>query len=217
MLARVLSRLARAQRVEEIVLATSVGKDDDPVAALGAELGVRVVRGSEIDVLSRYVLAARESEADVIIRVTADCPLIDGALVDDVVEAFGESPWAWDFAANTLDRTYPRGLDVEVTHRDALRLADTEAQEPYERAHVMPFFYKHPERFRLRSVRGETDLSAHRWTVDTEEDLAVVRKIYASLNRGDDFSWRDVMALVLAHPELEHDNAATAQKPLERG
>lgn len=228
MLERVLRRVARAKLVDEVVLATSLGSDDDPVFDLAQKLGLRTIRGSEIDVLSRYVLAAESCHAEVVIRVTADCPLIDPSLVDDVIAAFVEgaaessradvgSAWAWDFAANTLERTYPRGLDVEVTHRDALRVADVEAREPYQRAHVMPFFYQNPDRFRLRSVRGETDLSAHRWTVDTDEDLAVVRKIYEALGNEDTFSWREVMALVRARPELEQENSAIAQKALERG
>ena len=217
MLARVLGRLALATRIDDVALATSVGADDDAVAELGAQLGVRVVRGSETDVLSRYALAVHETRADVVVRVTADCPLLDAALVDDVVTAFGDAPFASDFAANTLERTYPRGLDVECTHREALLIAHAEAREPFQRAHVMPFLYAHPERFRLLSVRGAEDHSHHRWTVDTAEDLAVVSAIYAALGGADAFSWRDALRVVAENPALELANVGVTQKPLHQG
>jgi len=230
MLARVLRRLSRAALLDRVVLATSDLPADDAVAAEAARLGFAVFRGSEEDVLSRYLGAAREHAADVVVRVTADCPLIDPAVVDRTVERFlAESP---DYASNSLDRTYPRGLDVEVVDRRALEIAGAEARLDYERVHVTPFLYRHPERFRLLSVtrrdgeagghdgEGGEPLGELRWTVDTAPDLELVRRIYHHfLGRpggGDDgFGWRQVLALVESRPELREINRHVRQKSPE--
>jgi len=238
MLARVLRRLSRAARLDRVVLATSDLPADDAVAAEAARLGFAVFRGSEEDVLSRYLGAAREHDAGVVVRVTADCPLIDPAVVDRTVERFlAESP---DYASNSLQRTYPRGLDVEVVDRRALETAGAEARLDYERVHVTPFLYRHPERFRLLSVTredgdavgggdaeagadaeaGGEPLGELRWTVDTAPDLELVRRIFRHfLGRaggGDDgFGWRQVLALVESRPELQEINRHVRQKTPE--
>ena len=215
MLARVCRRAARAALVDELLVATTTEAVDDAIAAACLELGVPCFRGAEHDVLERYRAAAEAYGADAVVRITADCPLIDAELIDNVVVAMlRHHP---DYAANVLCRTYPRGLDVEVATRAALECAAREATEPYQRAHVMPYFYQHPERFRLRSVTGDEDQSVHRWTVDSPEDLELVRDIYRRLGGSDDFSWRDVLRLVERHPALAAVNRNVRQKHFVEG
>lgn len=214
MLARVLERLQRARTVDLVGVATSTEPVDDAVVRLCRELEVPVFRGSEEDVLDRYAEAARHFEADVVVRITADCPLVDPAVVDRVVERLHAT--GSDYASNTLDRTYPQGLDVEAFRRGALEIAAREAREPWERSHVTPFLYRHPERFSLVSVTQEDDASAQRWTVDTPEDLALVQALYDRLG-GSDGPWPEVLRLVEEDPALASINAGVRQKRLEEG
>jgi spore coat polysaccharide biosynthesis protein SpsF len=162
-------------------------------------------------VLARFLRAAEATGADVIVRLTADCPLLSPSVSSSVVAALDDSV---DYASNTLDRTWPRGLDTEVITADVLRIAGREAQEPVEREHVTPFIYRRPERFRLRSVRSLTDRSQLRWTVDTTEDLSLVRAIHDELGPGP-FDLDHVLAFLERRPELLALNAAVRQKLLE--
>ena len=209
-LTRVMRRIARAERLDEWVVATTVDPGDDPIAALAASEGWLLVRGSVDDLLDRYVEAARARDADVVVRITADCPLIDPAIVDETVAVFeaGEC----DYAATGLEpRTFPRGLDVEVVARAALEQAWRDDAEPAWREHATPYIYRHPELFRLCRVGSDMDGSAHRWTVDTPEDYELVRRIYDALGR-DDFSWREALAVVEAHPDWMELNRNVVQK-----
>jgi spore coat polysaccharide biosynthesis protein SpsF len=122
-----------------------------------------------------------------------------------------------DYASNTLRRTYPRGLDTEVFTVAALECACREAAEPYQRAHVTPFLYQHPDRFRLLAVTGDEDYSGHRWTVDTAEDMALVRAIYARLGDRRIFSWRDALSVVSEEPDLAALNRNVRHKQLGEG
>jgi spore coat polysaccharide biosynthesis protein SpsF len=192
LLSFMLARLSRATCLDEIVVATTVEGRDDPVAELAAAAGVRVVRGSEHDVLSRFGLVLDEYRPAVVVRVTADCPLADPALVDCVVNA--HTRHGASYTSNTLVRTFPDGLDVEVVDARALGAAVQEATDPVEREHVTPFVYRRPERFALRAVRGSALLGHLRWTVDTREDLDVVRAIVDTIG-SDDFSWEDALAV----------------------
>jgi spore coat polysaccharide biosynthesis protein SpsF len=214
-LARVLRRAGRARLVNQLVVATSNLRDDDPVADECRRLGVAAFRGSEQDVLERFRGAASAFGSDVAVRITADCPLIDGYLIDQVISGFLDC--LPDYAANTLERTYPRGLDCEAIGMDALERAAAEAVKDYQRIHVTPYLYENPDRFRLVSITGEEDHSRHRWTLDTPEDLALVRAIYKRFDGSDDFSWRDVLRLVDQSPELSELNLGVRHKPLEAG
>ena len=214
MLERVLTRLGRAQSTDELVVATSRGPDDDPIIALCQRLGVPCTRGSAQDVLDRIHQAAAEHQAETIVRITADCPLIDPELVDETVRAFQQAAPAVDFACNRLpwDRTYPIGTDTEVCSREALDVAWREALLPNQREHVMPYFYENPERFRLLHVRSsDSSLGEMRWTVDESEDLAFVREIYGRFG-SDDFTWRDVVDLLRREPALARINVAVPHK-----
>ena len=212
MLARVVRRVGGARRVDRVLVATSTAAGDDPVAGEAARLGVDCFRGSLNDVLDRFLQAARWAGADRVVRVTADCPLIDPGLIDRVVDALAGD--RADYASNFLERAYPRGLDCEAMTLAALAAAGEEADQPYQREHVTPYLYQHPEKFRLASVRCGRDLAAMRWTVDTAEDLEFVRGVYGLLGDEPLAGWETVLALVQAHPELAAVNRHVRQKEL---
>jgi spore coat polysaccharide biosynthesis protein SpsF len=170
-------------------------------------------RGLETDVLDRYYQAAKAFFADIIVRITSDCPLIDPEIIDIVIRAFLDN--RVDYASNTLTSTYPRGLDVEVFSFLALEKAWQEASADYERVHVTPYLYQHPEIFRLLSIASEEDSSCYRLTVDTQEDLDLIRIIYEIIDKDDDFSWRDALVLLMAKPEIAKINSHICQKSLE--
>jgi spore coat polysaccharide biosynthesis protein SpsF len=210
LLARVVHRVGRARTIDATVVATTTLAADDAIAALGKREGWLVERGSENDLLERYLAAARAHDAERVVRITSDCPLIDPGLIDDVVGALAAA--GSDYASNTLEpRTFPRGLDVEAMTMAALEEAGREDPDPASREHATPFLYRHPDRFRLTAVRSPIDLSVHRWTVDTPEDYELVRRIYGGLGR-DDFSWRDALTVVEAHPEWSALNRHVEQK-----
>jgi len=214
MLVRVVERVRRARMVHAVGVATTDNPGDDPIAALCAERGYPVYRGSQFDVLDRYYRAAQLFGADVVVRVTADCPVIDPDVIDLTVSAlFNEEV---DFAANRLPppwkRTYPIGLDTEVVRFAGLERAWKEADQKYQREHVMPYFYDQEGRFQIRVVNTDPDHGSLRWTVDTPEDLELLRKIYARFDNRDDFSWLDVLALFQREPDLAAINAGVRHK-----
>jgi spore coat polysaccharide biosynthesis protein SpsF len=211
MLAQVVRRLREATRVDEIVVATSLVLADDAVADEAVRLGAGVHRGSENDVLGRYLGAAREFRAEAILRTTADCPLIDPAVVDLVIEALTDEV---DYASNTHDRSFPRGLDSEALHRDTLERIARLGTSRAAREHVTAFVMEQPALFRIVQVAAEVDDSDLRWTVDTADDLAVVRGMYDALGLGAAVRpYREVVAAVRARPELAAANAHVRQKP----
>lgn len=208
MIWHVVSRTRRARLVDRVVVATSVAPADDALVAYCERAGVDCFRGSESDVLDRFHAAALAYRADAVARVTADCPFIDPDVVDQVVAAYRQGDV--DYVSNWITPTFPDGLDVEVFSAEGLRTVWQESGLPSEREHVTPFFYKHPERFRLRNVSNDEDLSSLRWTVDEPTDLEFVRAVYDRLG-GHDFGWRDVLDLVGRHPELREINAGFAR------
>jgi len=215
MLARVVRRVERASHVDQVVVATSTSPADEAIVAECARLGIATFGGAEQDVLDRYYRAANHWRAGVIVRITADCPLIEPQLVDEVVAAFLDA--RPDYASNTLARSYPRGLDTEVMAMAALARAWAEAAEPYQRIHVTPYFYQNPELFTLLSVRQAGDDSQQRWTVDTAEDLAFVRQIYERLGSSGEFHWQEVLDLLDREPGLMALNRDVQQKALHEG
>jgi spore coat polysaccharide biosynthesis protein SpsF len=211
-LARVLGRLRRAIMIDEIVVATTDSAADDAIIRECQRLEVSYFRGSENDVLDRYYQAARMFAAEIVVRITSDCPVIDPDLVDETIGAF-QAQYG-DYCSNSFPRTYPRGLDTELFTMNALEQAWHHAYKPYEREHVTPYFYEHPELFRLVSHRGQVDHSQCRWTLDTEEDLELLRAIYARFGNKDDFRWREVTELLEREPELAELNSHVIQKTL---
>lgn len=214
MLEHVLRRVQAMATPDDILVATSAVDADDAIADFCRHRDVGCFRGPETDVLKRFHGAAASVAADVIVRVTADCPLLDPAVSDEVVRQFHlATP---DYASNTLQRTFPRGLDTEVMSMKVLTTAQEEARLHFERIHVTPFLYRHPERFALLSVEGDVDLSEHRWTVDTPQDLELVQRICQELGPRTT-SWLEVVELLMLYPEWQALNAAVPQKPLEDG
>jgi len=195
MMGRQIERLRRARRLGDLVVATSVDPSDDVIADYAAGLGVLVHRGPLADVLARYAGAlARHGPADHVVRVTADCPLADWRVVDAVVERHLAS--GADYTSNTVERTFPKGLDVEIVRAGLLALAAREANDPYEREHVTPFFYRRPERFRLVQHTQGVDQNLYRWTVDTPADFVFTTAVYEALHPANPaFLSEDVLAL----------------------
>ncbi|HEY2358039.1 MAG TPA: glycosyltransferase family protein [Phenylobacterium sp.] len=181
MIGRQVERLRRARRIDKLMVATSTDPSDDPLAAYCESLDVPVFRGPLDDVLERYRGAlSLNPQAKAVVRLTADCPLADPALIDEVIAHHYSA--AADYTSNTLGtRTYPHGLDTEVIRPAVLLQAAERAQDPYEREHVTPYVYRRPETFRLAGVARAESLAGLRWTVDLPEDLAFVRSVYAKL------------------------------------
>jgi spore coat polysaccharide biosynthesis protein SpsF len=176
MLARELDRVRAAETIDEIVVATTANATDDPVVELADTHGVRVFRGDEHDVLSRYLGAAKEAGADVVVRVTADCPLLDPGVLDRVVRALDSEA---DYASNVVERTFPQGLDCEALHRDVLERVGRLARSQPAREHVTWLIYaERPELFVRRDITDPEDNSDLSWTVDRPEDLERVRDLY---------------------------------------
>lgn len=215
MLWHLTQRLRRARAADDLVIATTTNEADEPIVAFCAAEGVTCTRGSEHDVLARYHEAALRVGATTVVRVTSDCPLIDPALVDQALTIFREG--AYDYLSNMISPTYPYGMAVEVMTAAALREAHTEARDPAEREHVTPFLYWRPARYRLRSLTREPDLSQHRWTVDTEADLELVRRIVeALLPERPCFDTGDVLALLEEHPDWTALNRHVQQRAVSQ-
>lgn len=213
-LERVVTRLRRAATIDRIVVATTVDPADDAIAAACKAYGVDCTRGDTFDVLDRFVQTVRSCDAaDVVVRVTADCPFVDPEVVDEVVTTLRDG--GYDFVANRLPppyrRTYPVGLDVEACTASALEEAWASTQEPHHREHVMPFLYEAGSDYSIRVIDLPEDYSGHRWTIDTPEDLTVARAIAAALG-AEPFGWRAVLAATLADSSLEEANAGQSQK-----
>jgi spore coat polysaccharide biosynthesis protein SpsF (cytidylyltransferase family) len=211
-LARVIRRLSRSRMVSVFIVATTDLQVDDAIVRECQILGVSCFRGSEHDVLDRFYRAAQAVYAGSVVRITSDCPLIDAELVDDTVQIFEEQQA--DYASNVFPRTYPRGLDAEVFTMAALDRVWRQARAPHQREHVTPYFYEHPESFRLAFARSEADYSTYRWTLDTAEDLELLRSIYARFGNHDNFGWREVVTLMEREPELAELNTHVIQKSL---
>ncbi|MGE0441748.1 MAG: NTP transferase domain-containing protein [Gemmatimonadales bacterium] len=218
MLERVVSRLRAASRVDAVWVACTDGRADDPVAEWCDGAGVPVWRGSETDVLGRYTGAAGASEADVIVRITADCPLLDPGVVDLVLAALADR--GVDYATNVLERSYPRGLDVEAFTRAALERMDRLGHSAESREHVtLGPRLEHPESFTVTNVRGPDDDSDLRWTVDTAEDLAFVRSLYQALGlAARPLSYRDLVRWCRANePWARRDRPGHTWDPARAG
>jgi spore coat polysaccharide biosynthesis protein SpsF len=214
MLGWVVRRVQRSRKIDQVVVATTTDASDDPIVEFCQAGQIACFRGSLFDVLDRYYQAAKEYKADIIVRVTADCPLIDPQLVDQVIEELQNKHL--DFTANRLPppfkRTYPIGLDVEVTTIKALTEAWQNAKLQHEREHVMPYLYSGSVRYQVGVVNAEQDYGSQRWTVDTPQDLIFVQKVVELLEDREDFTWRDILQLVLAHPELAEINVDVRHK-----
>jgi spore coat polysaccharide biosynthesis protein SpsF len=211
MLVRVVDRVRRAKTVDEIVIAITDLPQDDILEQQCLLRGWLYYRGSEKDVLDRYYRAVAKFGAEVIIRITSDCPLIDPDVIDQVVLAYQASPLV-DYASNVLPpRTFPRGLDTEVFGAEVLKRLWQECTDPILREHVALFIHKNLAKFKTRSVRNMVDQSEQRWTVDTPEDLRFIRNIYEKFGNRE-FTWQNVLTLLDQNPDWHTINAHIQQK-----
>ncbi|PKM77599.1 MAG: acylneuraminate cytidylyltransferase [Firmicutes bacterium HGW-Firmicutes-15] len=210
-----IERLRRVQLADDIVIATTVNQSDEPIIQECARLGMSVFRGSEEDVLSRYYLAAIQFGATDVVRITSDCPLIDSQIIDKVIQKYQENLTEFDYVSNTQIRSYPRGMDTEVFSLKALEEAYREANSLSEREHVTPYLYQNPNRFRILQVVADNDMSGHRWTVDTEEDLQLIKNIIEALYPvNPHFTMEEVLRLLDQHSDWLQINAHVIQKTI---
>lgn len=214
MLEHVIRRTRKSLLVDEILVATTISDLDYPIVEYCQKNQISVYQGDEYDVLDRFYQAAKFAKADVIVRLTADCPLMDPKLIDDVLQAYNQT--GVDFAANRLPppwkRTYPIGLDVEVVSYEKLEQAWKVAEQQFEREHVMPFFYDQPGRYKTLLLHHEIDLGQKRWTVDTQQDLEMLEKVFDHFRVFDDFTWLDVYEWLSQNPDIEKINAEISHK-----
>ena len=201
LLGRVIDRLRPCTEIDDIVVATTTRPEDRTVVDFAIAEDVLAITGDADDVLDRYLRAAQSAAAEIIVRICADDPLKDPAIVDLVVHALRDDP-ELDYASNTIRPTFPEGQDVEAVRMSALARAWDEARRPSEREHVTPYIINHPDRFKLKNVENDEDLSALRWTLDYPADLEFTREIYARMPSDGLFSMRDTLDLLARHPEF---------------
>lgn len=214
MLSYMLERVSKVEDLHEIVVATTTQQQDDAIEAFCRTNHTKVFRGSENDVLDRYFQAASAYHADIILRLTADCPLIDPRVVDKIIHAFLKKYPDIDFAGNVKPATFPDGLDTEVFTMDALRRAWTEAKNPLDREHVTPYFYDEPGRFRTLNITAERDYSKYRITVDHAEDFQVIENIIRNLySKKRPFSFEEIVAYLDQHQEVMTLNQSFNRNP----
>lgn len=216
-LEHVIARVGQSKLIDEIVIATTIKSDDDIIAKQVEMLGMKYYKGSEEDVLSRYYYAAKENNADIIIRITSDCPLIDPEIIDKIIKFYKEHEYEYEIVANASSdlskRTFPRGLDVEIFSFEQLEIAFTKADEKYQREHVTPYIYENAKK--IYYYKNNVDYSKYRWTLDTEEDFELISKVYDELYKGThNFYLEDIIELFERKPELFEINAHVEQKKL---
>jgi spore coat polysaccharide biosynthesis protein SpsF len=206
-----IERVQRSEYIDEIVIATTTKEKDLPIIQFCNQHSIPYYRGSEENVLSRYYEAAKLFNADIIVRLTSDCPIIDPQVMDQVIQYYLENNY--DYVSNTLVRTYPRGMDTEVFSFDVLEKVYLEAKESNHKEHVTSYIYQHPEIFHLGCVTNDVDYSHHRWTVDTEEDFQLIKNIIEHLYPlNSQFQLKDVLLLLEEHPDWYEINAKVKQK-----
>lgn len=211
----VVERVRRCGEVPCIVVATTNSARDDVIVEEAKSAGAQVWRGSEEDVLSRYYEAACAFDARHVLRVTSDCPLLDPQVIAGMTKAY-QAQSELDHMSNFFVRRFPQGLDAEVMRMEALETAFHEAREGYQREHVTPYIYQHPQRFKLGSYASDTDLSHLRWTLDTPEDRQLIEAIYRALfPRNRQFTTEDILSLLREWPQLMDINSHIKQKTLQ--
>ena len=208
MIELLLERLARSAELNQIVVATSTSEQNQPLVDHVEKLDYVCVRGSEDDVLDRFVTAARQVGADVVVRITGDCPLIDPNLVDAAIQKFIEGEV--DYLSNTVPATYPDGLDIEVFSASALERANREAYESFDREHVTPYL-RRPSLFKTSALINEQNLSSIRWTVDEPADFEVISQVFDHFAPDTLFPWESILAFSEENPDLFALNSSIAR------
>lgn len=206
-------RLRRVELANKIVIATTINVTDQPIVDLCKRLEIPYYRGSEDDVLSRYYEAAEIHQADIVLRVTSDCPLIDPEIVDQAIRLYLDHQEEYDYVSTDLVPSYPRGMDVEVFPFRVLKQAFCEAGTQLEREHVTPFIHRKPERYNLANLACDSDVSKYRLTVDTQEDFALIKAVIEDLYPvNSQFNLCDIINLIKDKPGLFELNTHVKQK-----
>lgn len=213
MLWYLVQRLKQCQYIDEIAVATSSDVKDLPLLDFAAENGLGCYAGSENDLVDRLYQAGMKFDADAIVRVTGDCPLVDPVLADRVIKKYLDAEGALDCATNCQPRTYPDGLDVALYAMRALGQVWREVQDPFNREWFSCNFYEHPEKYTVGAVYQAQDLSKLRWTLDYPEDLEFIREVLERLHcDSKTFLMQDVLDLLREHPELAEINRAYVEE-----
>jgi spore coat polysaccharide biosynthesis protein SpsF len=209
-----LERMLACKPIDQIVVATTTHERDLPILALAEKMGLSSFCGSEDNVLERFYETSQTHPAEVIVRCTSDCPVIDPIVMDKVVRKFLEG--GWDYVSNTLKRSFPIGMDIEVFSRASLVLAQQKALLPLEREHVTPYIYRNPQSFKMEQVVYHEDQAKHRLTLDTQEDLEFLTRIISALYpKNPLFTLENILDLLKKHPDWARLNAHVEQKSLE--
>lgn len=214
MLWHILNRVRQSRLIDGVIVATSTRKEDKVIGSLALTCGAEAFYGSDLDVLDRYYWCAEESGAETIVRITADDPFKDPAVIDLIVRAFSNGRGGLDYVSNTIKPTFPEGLDVEVFSYSALESAWSFAKEAFDREHVTAFMWRNPNRYRLLNIENWLgDLSRMRWTVDTPEDMTFARAVYDRLfSEKEIFLMEDILSLLREHPEISRLNENVEQR-----
>lgn len=213
MLSYLIERLRRFEIKNTLIIATTAKKEDDAIASFCKKENVNCYRGNEDDVLDRYYKTCLEFPSDLIFRITSDCPLLDPSILEKAYKTFAKAQA--DYVTNTLNRTYPRGMDVELFTFSCLEKTFNEATSAHEHEHVTPFIYSNPNRFKLQNFEMTPDFSSNRLTVDTVEDFELIEKIFEELYpRKNNFTLDDILITLQHHPDWRLINAHIQQKKL---
>lgn len=209
-----LERLQRVNNADKLIVATTDHGEERPIVELCERMGVAYFRGSEADVLARYYGAASEYGAEVVVRVTSDCPLIDPAVVERVIAYYLENQDKYDYISNTFPvLTYPRGMDTEIFTGHILKEMHQEAQDQLEREHVTIYLKRRQEWYRIRNLPYHMDVSRYRWTIDTLEDFELVSRMLTQLvPHKPQFTLEDCLQVMINHPDWVKLNAGVTQK-----
>lgn len=216
-LEHVTNRLKKVKSIDKIVIATTVLEKDNVIVKESERLNIDYFRGSEENVLSRYYYAAKEYDADVVVRITSDCPLIDSKVTEDTIQFYLDNMHKYDYVSNTLERTFPRGLDTEVFSFKALEKAFNEAVSESDKEHVTPYIWNNSNKFKLGCYKSKTNYSELRWTLDTNEDFELINCIYEELSlkkKNNEFNMNDILNLYKEYPELIKINENIEQRNL---
>lgn len=215
-LGHVIERVSQSKVINELIIATTDLDRDDAIKEETLKYKAKVFRGSEEDVLSRYYFAAKENNLDVVVRITSDCPLIDPKVLDEIIEFYLKNEYevVSNASSEISNRTYPRGLDIEIFSFDLLENAYNNASENYHREHVTPYIYENSEK--IFYYKNNIDYSKYRWTLDTVEDFEAITEVYKYLYKGKhNFYLEDIINLFEKKPELYDINSHIEQKKLK--
>ena len=204
MICHIINRIKRSRNVEQIILATTDNDSDKILLDIAEKFKIIGFAGDEDDVLGRFFNAATSFLADPIVRITGDCPLVDPELLDSMIQIFLENKY--DYISNTIERTFPDGLDIEIFSFDALKKAHEEAKWSSEREHVTPFIIKNQDLFKVYNYKNKQDLSNLRWCVDEEDDLLMVKQIFHEMGTKQFFSTSDIIELISNNPKIAEIN-----------